>query len=186
MIDYLSEVIKAAIWGEKPPETPKWNKWLHRNLSDNHCAECLKLHECWFSKEKNPPWPHHPFCHCVLEDISYNDVLTKSTADCSYSKFNPYLFDPNNFYKHGKSQMLESWGYSVNDSQYLKSQIEKQGLQKYINGDYQLGMLNKYGQRISIRIELPNKNQGGTISFITGWMVQPNGKITLNTPYGGK
>ena len=30
------------------------------------------------------------------------------------------------------------------------------------------------------------KNGEGTVSFITGWMVKPNGHIHLNTPYGGK
>lgn len=122
----------------------------------------------------------------MLENVSYFDVLTKSGAACHYSKIDPYLFDPDNFYKHGKSYMLERWGYSVKDSHYLKEEIEKQGLNKYIKGDYQLGLLNKYGQRISIRIEIPNKTQGGTVSFITGWMVHANGQITLNTPYGGK
>ena len=68
----------------------------------------------------------------------------------------------------------------------LKEEIEKQGLEKYKNGDYKLGFLNEYGQRISIRVELPRKNGDGTISFITGWMVRPNGHIQLNTPFGGK
>lgn len=26
----------------------------------------------------------------------------------------------------------------------------------------------------------------GDVSFVTGWMVKPNGQIKLNTPYGGK
>lgn len=185
-MDYLSEIIKAAVWGDNPPEEPKWNKWIHRNLSENHCPDCLKLNECWFEKEKTPRWPHHLFCHCVLEDVPYNDVLSASTATASYSKFSPYLFDPDDFYQHGKSEMLESWGYSVKDSAYLREEIEKQALQKYKNGDYQLGLLNKYGQRISIRVELPRKNGDGMISFITGWMVKSNGYIQLNTPYGGK
>ncbi len=185
-MSYLSDMIHAAVWGEKPPETPKWVKWLHRNLSDSHCDECLKLDECWFEKGKRPKWPHHQFCHCILKDMPYNDVLTKSRTDCPYSKFDPYLFDPGNVYGHGKSHMLESWGYSVDDSRYLKEELEKQGLQNYIDGDYQLGLLNKYGQRINIRVEIPNKAQGGTVSFITGWMVRPNGQLTLNTPYGGK
>lgn len=82
--------------------------------------------------------------------------------------------------------MLESWGYGIQDSLYLKEEIEKQGLEKHKNGDYKLGFLNEYGQRISIRVELPRKNGDGTISFITGWMVRPNGHIQLNTPFGGK
>ena len=88
-MDYLSEVMKAAIWGVPPPETPKWIQWIHRNLSENHCSECLKLHECWFAKENAPQWPHHSFCHCLLEEISYNDVLTRSSSDSAYSKFDP-------------------------------------------------------------------------------------------------
>ena len=34
--------------------------------------------------------------------------------------------------------------------------------------------------------DTPRKNGEGTVSFITGWMVKPNGHIHLNTPYGGK
>ena len=45
---------------------------------------------------------------------------------------------------------------------------------------------SKDGQRISIRIELPRRDQEGTVSFETGWMVYLNGHIQLTTPYGGK
>lgn len=137
-------------------------------------------------KEKTPKWPHHPFCHCLLKDISYNDVLTPSASDCPYSKFDPYLFDPENTYKHGKNKAFESWGYSIDDSQWMKEEMEKQGWEKYIAGEYTLGKLNENGQRINIRVEIPRKDKRETVSFITGWMVLKNGKIRLNTPYGGK
>ena len=97
------------------------------------------LDGCWFETNKAPKWPHHPFCHCVLEELSYDEVMTKSTVYSAYEKFDPYLFDPEDFYKHGKSKMLELWGYSVSDSKYLQEIIEKQGLEKYRKGDYQLG-----------------------------------------------
>ena len=87
---------------------------------------------------------------------------------------------------HGKNKAFESWGYSVEDSNWLKNEIEKQGLEKYISGDYTLGFLNKDGQRLSIRVEIPRKDRAGMVSFITGWMVYPNGQIQLTTPYGGK
>ena len=185
-MDYLSEVLKAAIWDEQPPEAPKWNKWLHRNSSDNNCEECLMLHECWFEKEKTPKWPHHPFCHCVLEDISYNEVLTKCTSDSAYSKFDPYLFNTEGKYPHNKEKLFKEWGYTVKDANWLQNEINKQGLEKYISGNYVLGKLNKDGQRISIRIKIPRKDKAENVSFITGWMVYPNGKIQLITPYGGK
>ena len=33
----LNELFSAGVWGEKTPTIPKWKKWIHRNLSDNHC-----------------------------------------------------------------------------------------------------------------------------------------------------
>lgn len=65
-------------------------------------------------------------------------------------------------------------------------EVEKQALEKYVSGDYMLGKLNQDGQRISIRVEIPRKDKSETVSFVTGWMVYPNGLIQLNTPFGGK
>ncbi len=53
-MSFLSELFSAGVWGDKTPNAPKWNKWIHRNLSDNHCPECLKLDGCWFLKDKMP------------------------------------------------------------------------------------------------------------------------------------
>ncbi len=182
----LENIMIAAVRGEPAPKIPDWVKWVHVSKGKSHCETCLRLDKCWFAQQQMPALPQHPFCHCRTEKLPLSKVLSNATAICAYDKFDPYLFDPNNDYRHGKSSMLESWGYSVKDSQYLKEEVEKQGLEKYINGDHQLGLLNKYGQRISIRVEIPNKIDGGTVSFITGWMVRANGQITLNTPYGGK
>ena len=142
------------------------------------------LDGCWFQREKTPKWPHHPFCHCILENIPYNDVLTKTTSDSAYSKFDPYLFDIKGEYGHGKDKLFKSWGYSVKDSQYLKSEIERQGLEKYISGEYTLGKLNDKGQRISITIEIERKDNNSTVTFLSGWMVYPNGHVQLTTQYG--
>ena len=65
-------------------------------------------------------------------------------------------------------------------------EVEKQALEKYVSGDYMLGKLNQDGQRISIRVEIPRKDKSETVSFVTGWIVYPNGLIQLNTPFGGK
>ncbi len=164
----------------------KWVEWVHRNLSENHCDECLNLDGCWFREDNKPKHPHHPFCHCVLEPIDFNEVMQKATAQSDYNKFNPYLFDPQNFYKHGKNIIFENWGYTIADAKWLQQEIEKQAKNKYIEGDYKIGVLNQYGQRISIRVEIYRKDTYEKVSFITGWLVLPNGKINLNTPYGGK
>lgn len=64
--------------------------------------------------------------------------------------------------------------------------MERQAREKYISGEYTLGKLDIRGQRIDIRVTIPRKDGSGDVSFITGWMVLPNGKLKLNTPYGGK
>ena len=72
--------------------------------------------------------------------------------------------------------MFEVWGYDKADSEMLQRVFEKQAIEKYIQGQYALGKLNEQGQRI---------NNDKMVSFISGWMVYPNGKIRLVTPYGG-
>lgn len=185
-MDLLKELFSAGVWGEKLPKIPEWVKWVHRNLSENHCPECLKLDNCWFSKSKSPEHPHHPFCHCLLESLPYEEVTNKAVAKSDYSKFDPYLFNPDGKYPHSKEKLFESWGYTITDAKWLQEEIEKQGLDKYIKGKYELGKLNDKGQRISIRIEIPRKNKSENVNFVTGWMVYPNGHIQLTTPYGGK
>jgi hypothetical protein len=186
IMNYLSQVIDAAKRGETIPTEPKWNKWVHRNLSPFHCFVCLKLHNCWFAKNATPEYPHHEKCHCLLVDIPYVNVMFNAVANSPYSKFDPYLFNTEGKYTHSKEVLFKGWGYTATDAKWLQSEIEKQGLEKYINGDYSLGKLDGFGQRITIRVEIPDRKSGGTVSFVTGWMVGPDGQITLNTPYGGK
>ena len=131
-------------------------------------------------------WPHHEKCHCRLEAIDYLVVLMNASAYSNYRKFDPYLFDPNNFYKHGKNKAFESWGYSADDGKWLQAEMERQAREKYTSGDYSLGKLDAWGQRINIVVEIPRKDGSGVVSFTSGWMVEPNGKIKLNTPYGGE
>ena len=171
---------------QKAEEQPSWVQWTHHSEGKTHCEECLRLDGCWFQKEKAPPCPHHPHCHCTLDPIPYAVVLMNATSYSDYSKFDPYLFDPRNYYKHGKNKAFESWGYTIADAQWLKTEIERQAREKYATGDYTLGALDQYGQRISIRIVIPRKDGSEDVSFLTGWTVYSNGQIRLNTPYGGK
>ena len=176
----------GAILVQKSTDFPNWVKWIHHSEGKTHCPECLMLDGCWFAGDAHPPCPHHPFCHCTLEPIDHAFVLVNAAAHSEYSKFDPYLFDPENFYKHGKNKAFESWGYTIADSEWLKDEIERQATDKYALGDYSLSVLDRYGQRINIRVEIPRKNGTEKVSFITGWTVYPNGQLKLNTPYGGK
>lgn len=170
----------------KTRDFPEWVRWRHHAEGRTHCEECLMLDGCWFSGDVHPPCPHHPFCHCTLEPIDYAFVLTHAAANSNYSKFDPYLFNTNGTYPHSKEKLFHEWGYTVEDAHWLQAEIERQGREKYAAGEYELGKLDKYGQRISIIIAIPRKDKEGTVTFASGWMVEPNGKLKLSTPYGGK
>ena len=85
-----------------------------------------------------------------------------------------------------KSKLFMSWGYDIMDSAYLQQEFERQAMIAYSTGNYELGLLNEYGQRINIRISLVRKELDQAVSFLTGWMVYPDGRIVLVTPYGCK
>ena len=58
---------------------------------------------------------------------------------------------------------------------------------KYSAGEYTLGKLDHFGQRINIEIELKGIGQySDKISYIkSGWIIQSDGSISLNTPFSG-
>lgn len=162
-----------------------WFEWVHQNEGSWHCEACLKLNGCWFCADKIPK-PHSFACHCKLDEIPYSAVLANATAVADYRKFDPYLFNADGIRAHGKEKLLKEWGYTVEDSGWLYQEFIRQGLEKYLKGEYNLGLLNEHGQRISITVEIPRRDKPQTATFISGWMVYPNGKIQLVTPYGGK
>lgn len=67
---------------------------------------------------------------------------------------------------------------------FMKSKYEIQAAEKYANGEYKLGNLDEYGQRINISIELERRvgNYFEPLTFKTGWLVYPFGKIKLAAP----
>ena len=78
--------------------------------------------------------------------------------------------------------MFESFGYNINDSEWLKFEYEAQAKQKYSSGDYVIRELDsQYGQDINIIIELVTPT-GKKIKIVSGWKVHPLGLITCNTP----
>ncbi len=176
----------GAVLVRKRSDMPIWVKWTHHSEGKTTCEECLMLDGCWFLRSKAPKWPHHLFCYCTLDPIDYSMVLMNTSAYSDYRKFDPYLFNTNGNYTHTKEKLFAQWGYTIDDAYWLQTEIERQAREKYIAGEYILGKLNNDGQRISIRIEIPRKDETGTTSFLSGWMVQSNGQLRLITPYGGK
>lgn len=179
------EELFTAAFREEPYKEPTWISWKHILQGLTHCPACLKLDKCWFKEDKTPLNPQRDYCHCTTDPIPLSLVLSGATSECSIHKFRDFVFDPRYAYK-GKGDLFEKWGYSKEDSEFLRQELKRQALEQYTAGQYTLGKLNKDGQRLSIRIELWNRIKKEKVSFISGWMVEPNGKIRCTTPYEGK
>jgi filamentous hemagglutinin family protein len=100
-------------------------------------------------------------------------------------KFADYIFKPGA--DHGKDAVFKSLGYSAEDSAALAATWETQAAEKFAKGEYSLGKADQYGQRIDIEIVLPGKGSAvGQTSYLkSGWMIQTDGSIKLNTPFSG-
>lgn len=100
-------------------------------------------------------------------------------ANCDIRKFTEYIFSEK-YKDNGKIKLFGLLGLLKEDSEYLKIEYEKQAQEQYLKGNYILGKLDRYGQRITITINLQN---GAEIQ--SGWPVHPLGVITCTTPLGG-
>lgn len=128
----------------------------------------------------------HENCHCKKEFIPPPISGVTAIAECDIDKFLKYIFNPDPVKNKGKKDLFESWGYDIMYSTWLQAEFIQQAQEKYAMGDYALGDLDLYGQKINIKIVLHRNDGKPSVSFTTGWMVYPKGKIRLVTPYGDK
>jgi hypothetical protein len=100
-------------------------------------------------------------------------------------KFSEYIFKEGA--APGKDIVFKNLGYTAEDSQMLVNIYHDQATAKYASNNYTLGKLDSFGQRINIEIELSGvRSAVGKTSYLqTGWMIRPDGSITLNTPFSG-
>lgn len=176
-------------------------KWVHQNIPDEegkeretkrgnlkkmgHCKPCTSLSGCYFAKCNLPSDVEaevmHPNCDCEIENVSKKGVR----AVCPVSKFSGYIFtDP--IKSKGKMALFEMFGYTIDDSETLAKEYERQATEKYKSGDYKLRRISPdYGQNIDISIDLVAPN-GRNVNFISAWRVHTLGLITCNTPLGDK
>lgn len=159
-----------------------WIEWIHISSKLIHCPVCLNLNGCWFNDMKKPMLPQHERCHCLAITISNPMPNVDAFAKCDIEKFTNYIFS-DKYAWNGKRKLFELMGFSVNDSQYLQEEYEKQAINNYCSSNYKLGKLNAYGQRVDIDIAF--ERNGKRVVFTSGWMVKPRGLIVNNTPLGG-
>ena len=100
-------------------------------------------------------------------------------------KFSKYIFREGA--DHGKDIAFKRLGYSKEHSEKLASIWQKQAAKAYANGNCSLGKLDDYGQRINIEIKLDGIGdfKGKTSYMKSGWMINKDGSIKLNTPFTG-
>lgn len=106
-------------------------------------------------------------------------------ANAPVSKFADYIFKEGA--THGKDAVFRSLGYGKEHSGQLAQTWEQQASLKFARGEYTLGKADQYGQRINIEIEVPGiGTASGKLSHMqSGWMIQSDGSIKLNTPFSG-
>ncbi|NTG22566.1 filamentous hemagglutinin N-terminal domain-containing protein [Agrobacterium rhizogenes] len=112
-------------------------------------------------------------------------AVVQTSAVVDPRKFSDYIFKLGA--EHGKDVVFTSSGYSVDDTAELTQIWQAQAAAKYANGEYTMGKADQYGQRIDIEIALPGKGTAsGKISYLrSGWMIQQDGSLKLNTPFTG-
>ena len=161
-----------------------WVEWKHISMGKTHCPTCLKLNKCWFVKANKPMLPQHEYCHCTAIPKSTRAVQSQAKTSSPIQKFTEYLFNPDNPKNGGKAELFELWGYAKEDSQWMATESQRQAREKYVVGDYTLGRIDEYGQRIHIQMTIPDKFTGAMRVFRTAWMIRPKGELVLVTPYG--
>lgn len=162
------------------PLKPEWfRNFIQVLLSFLGCCRiCTNLDGCYFVDSNAPHLPLHEYCHCEKKIISSSLVRGKAVASMPIEKITKYIFGEKGS-KNGKTEIFNSFGFTIDDAEYLNLEFQNQALKNYLNGNYNLENLDEFGQRLAIPINL-----NGHL-FYSGWIVEPEGKIRNTTPFGG-
>lgn len=176
----LKEIVEKLLREFLSLKDDDWIEWIAQ--PNDWQDDCDKFNGCYFIVKQMPKYPQHPKCMCRLNKIAKPIPYITAKADCDIQKFTGYIFSEK--YDDGKKEIFESWGYTIEDSEYLQQLYISQALQKYCSGDYIYKGVGKYYARIEIVIELSMYN-GKTQKIKTGWSLLPKGEIKLSTPFTG-
>ena len=177
---FVHEGTKPAYTSQEKKENAEWAK----ANNNKHCAVCLNMNGCCLPVdiiENKMKFPFHEKCHCYVVPANNLEI----TAESPLSKFEGYVFNEK-IKRNNKSKLFLEWGFHVEDSPYLCQELSEQSEKLFAKAFFELGRLDAYGQRIDIRVKLQRKDRFEVVSFVSGWMLYPDGKIFLVTPYGGK
>ncbi len=157
-----------------------WVQWIAQK--NGYRDDCDKFDGCYFIVKQMPKYPQHQNCQCSLKKIVEPIPNVTARASIDIRKFTEYIFSEK--YQDGKRELFEHWGYTKEDSDYLRELYARQALQKYCDGDYVFKGVGKYYTRIEIVIDIKTKD-GKMIHIKSGWALYPEGEIKLSTPFSG-
>ena len=176
----LNEIAEKLLKNFLSLKEDDWIEWIAQ--SNDWQDACDKFNGCYFIVKQMPKYPQHPRCQCGLKKIAKPIPYITAQAACDIRKFTGYIFDEEK--NKGKRELFESWGYTIEDSEYLQQLYISQAIQKYCDGEYKYVGVNDYAAKISITITLTN--QDGIEQHInTIWKLKEEGEIELITPYSG-
>ena len=156
----------------------EWFRELLRNIMAlfGHCMNCASLDGCYLVARNMPKQSLHDNCDCRKKDITYSNVKNSAIAECDIRKFTVFK---NVKDSKGKNKIFYDLGFDINDSEYLQNEYCKQALKQYLLENYIRKNLDRRGLRLAISTTLSG------ITFYSGWMLYPEGKIKNATPFGG-
>ena len=180
-----------TIEGDKIIST-RWVEWIHTGIPDEagaireqvrksvatkHCMVCTSMDACFYPDNNKPDLPQHSYCDCYVKKIDYDKVRSLASVVFPIQKLTDYLFNEKNPNNKGKAALFNLWGFTIDDSKYLKDSLSKQALEKYLSGDFLIKGNHGFGTIVKIKVSLNGRSWG------TGWMIQPRGQIRNLTPY---
>lgn len=145
-----------------------------RDASTNTCELCVALNKTIFWNSNKPEY-YHPNCRCKNIRTELKDI----TFDFPMRKITNYLF-----FDENKYAMMRSMGYDIQNAEEVYNLIEHNVRKEFLNKNYALKLLDKYGQRIEINYVIYGEKGHNCKKYIvhTGCVVWPNGKIKIATP----
>ncbi len=119
-------------------ENPKVIQQLpgHRDVTTTIRTYNTALSGCYFKDDisRCPKHPRHTNCDCK----KINMGAPRAVAYCDINKFKGYIFS-DQYASNRKRDLFEQLGFTDQDSEFLKSEYERQAREKYISGNYRLG-----------------------------------------------
>ncbi len=170
---------------------------VDEELTNPHCALCVSVNNCYFKNEedKKPiefnygkyslnqiPFLnrglYHPHCHCKKIAISKPNYQELQLLINDGKKM--YLFSD-------KLGIIIYMGYKESEKEKFYNAFEYYVKYAFSQGKYYKRMHDKYGFRINIQVEMPGANEKASeiFKFNSGFTIFPNGKLKINTPFGG-